>query len=165
MSEPEPPSDDPAVSKNRSNFLGTRGGRNVEVLWFEADPQVPDAAADQIGLVLEAFQTPDHFERIPIDQVRWDVGVALVFRRFCFRSVPLRTSVSPFFRFCARFAASFSSSLARLRCWSNRLNDQFLVAIWLWRFGPAGLVRGVAGIKAEIADAAKNAEGIYEPIH
>ncbi len=65
--EPEAPADDPAVAKQLLDLVRMRRCPDVEVLWAPADEQVANAAADQIGDVVELPQPVENLEGVGID--------------------------------------------------------------------------------------------------
>ena len=65
--EPEAPADDPAVAKELLDLVRMRRCPDVEILWAAADEQVANAAADEIGDVVELPQPIENLERVGID--------------------------------------------------------------------------------------------------
>src|SRR5206468_4119045 len=65
--EPEAPADDPAVAKEFLDLIRVRGGADVEVLRPPPQQQVADAAADEIGDVVELAEAVEDFQSVRID--------------------------------------------------------------------------------------------------
>src|SRR5262249_15436091 len=64
--EGERTADDPAVAKQLVDLVGMRRGADVEVLGAAAEEEVADAAADEVGDVLELPQPVEDAQRIGI---------------------------------------------------------------------------------------------------
>ena len=67
VSQPESPADDPAIAKQFLDLIRVRRGADVEVLRTPRQQQVPDAAADQIGDVIELSQAIENLQRVRVD--------------------------------------------------------------------------------------------------
>ena len=65
--QPEAPADDPAVAEELLDLIGVRRRPDVEILGAPAEQQIADAAADEIGDVIELAQPVENLERIGID--------------------------------------------------------------------------------------------------
>ena len=73
MGQPEPAPDQETVAKQLLDLLRSRVGANVEILGCPVQQQVPDAAADQVGLVAVAVQPVEHFESVFVDPATGDL--------------------------------------------------------------------------------------------
>ena len=65
--EAEAPADDPAVAKELLDLVGMRRCPDVEILGAPTDEQIANAAADEIGDVVELPQPVENFEGVGID--------------------------------------------------------------------------------------------------
>ena len=65
--EPEAAADDPAVPEQLLDLIRMRRRADVEVLGPAAEQQVADAAADEIGDVVELAQPVENLQRVRID--------------------------------------------------------------------------------------------------
>ena len=63
----KPAADDPAVPEQLLDLIRVRVGADVEVLRPPLQQQVADAAADEVGGVVELLQPVENFERIRVD--------------------------------------------------------------------------------------------------
>jgi len=73
--ELEASADDAAVAEQRLDLARPRLGGDVEVLGQEAEQQVADAAADQVGLDAPPLQARQHADRIRVQGLAGDGNV------------------------------------------------------------------------------------------
>ena len=65
--EPEAAADDPAVAEEPLDLVRMRGGADVEVLRPAPEQQVADAAADEVGDVVELPQPVEDLQGVGVD--------------------------------------------------------------------------------------------------
>ena len=65
--QPKAAADDPAVPEKALDLIRVRGGADVEVFRRAAEQQIPHAAADQIGDMVELPQPVQDLERVGVD--------------------------------------------------------------------------------------------------
>ena len=63
----ETPADDPAVPEEALDLVWMRGGADVEVLRRSAEQQIPYAAPNEVGDVIELTQTVQDLEGVRVD--------------------------------------------------------------------------------------------------
>jgi hypothetical protein len=88
VGQPEPPADDPAVAEEALDLPRGRRRPDVEVLRAPVEQQIANAAADQVGGVIEAGQPPDDLDRLRIQVLDRDRSMddlrSVMDRRACF---------------------------------------------------------------------------------
>jgi hypothetical protein len=67
MGEPEPPTDESRIAKQPPDVLRVRIGRDIEILGMQAEQKIPDATADQKGLVARLVEPVQDLERVFAD--------------------------------------------------------------------------------------------------
>ena len=67
VSQPEAPSNDPAILEKTLDLIRMRVGADVEILGTTAEQQVADAAADQIRDVIVLAKAIEDLQRVRID--------------------------------------------------------------------------------------------------
>jgi hypothetical protein len=69
VDQPKPSPDDAGIAEQRSNVVRASAGRDVEVLGGAIEQEIPDAAADDVGLVAVPSKALDDLDGVRIEAV------------------------------------------------------------------------------------------------
>ena len=72
VGQAEAPSDDAAVAEELSDFVGARGGGDVEILGRPLQQQVAHPSADDVGRMAEPAQPLEDLGGLGVDQIEGD---------------------------------------------------------------------------------------------
>jgi len=70
MGDAKSATDQPRASKNRFDLVGSRVGRNVEILGFKTEEKIPNTAANKKSMETGGLKPADYFNAISVDAVR-----------------------------------------------------------------------------------------------